>query len=115
MKQKDILLFIVPMFFLVVAWIVFTLYHSAVSSTVSETVSMQIRPIAADFDTKTINDLKKRQAVAALYTAALPSATPTPTPPSATSSAILFAPSPTPSPTPLTVQTITASQGGSLR
>ncbi len=63
MKQKDILFFVIGFFFLAVAWGMFTVLHSAVSSTISESVSMQIAPIASSFNTNVITLLKKREKI----------------------------------------------------
>lgn len=61
MKQKDILLLVVPLFILIVAWIVFTIYHNLVTSTISESLSVQITPIEGRFDKGTIDSLKRRE------------------------------------------------------
>jgi hypothetical protein len=83
MKQKDILLILVPSFIVVVAWIIFNIYHSSVSSTISENLNMQIIPISPLFDQKTISAIKKRQQFEPIYqtnTTASIAASPTPQP-----------------------------------
>ncbi len=77
MKQKDIIILIIPSFLLIVAWIIFNIYHSSVSSTISSAVNTQISPIVPSFDMNTVNNLKQRQSVAPLYQfQAAPSPTP---------------------------------------
>lgn len=63
MKQKDILIIFILLFIFVVAWIGSNIYHSAVSSTVTEAINQDIAPIEPSFDTKAINELKKREKV----------------------------------------------------
>lgn len=63
MKQKDIILLVVPMFILVVAWIVFSIYHNSVTSTIPEALNVQITPIEGKFDKETINNIKKRERI----------------------------------------------------
>lgn len=67
MKHKDIYMLLIPSFILVVFWIIFTIYHNSVSSTITPTQSVQIKPISADFDSKTINDIKTRNQIAPLF------------------------------------------------
>lgn len=93
MKQKDILLLIISSFTLIVFWIAFNIYHSIVTSTIPETLSVQIAPINPTFDTKTIDALKQRIQVDAIYNAPATqsAATPTPNPsiPAASQSALI--------------------------
>lgn len=63
MKQKDILIILVLLFVSVVVWIGGDIYHSIVSSTISETANQDISPITPAFDTKTINKLRLRQKI----------------------------------------------------
>ena len=67
MKQKDILLIVVPTFIMVVLWIAFSIYHNHVSSTIKDPLSTQIEPISATFDTKTLDNLKQRERLNPLY------------------------------------------------
>lgn len=83
MKKNDILIILIPTFIFVLVWIGFSIYHSIVASTISETVNMQIAPISPNFDTKTIDSLKGRQSILPIYDADVvvetPTLTPTPT------------------------------------
>lgn len=63
MKQKDILIILILLFIFVAAWVGSNIYHSVVSSTLSETLNQDISPIAPTFDIKTINKLKERQKI----------------------------------------------------
>lgn len=78
MRQKDILIILILLFVFVVAWVGSSIYHNAVSSTISETTNQDISPIIPTFDTKTINKLKQRQKINPSFE--LGSITPTPTP-----------------------------------
>src|SRR5665213_1732259 len=79
MKQRDLMLLLVPSFIVVAAWIIFNIYHSSVSSTISQNLDMQIISISPIFDLKTIDSIKKREQVAPIYeSSALPSSTPIP-------------------------------------
>ena len=60
MKRKDIIFLLVPIFILVVAWVIFNIYHNAATSTISGTLKTNILPIAPNFDTKTVQSLKER-------------------------------------------------------
>lgn len=76
MKQKDIILLVVPLFFLVLVWIIFSVYHNRVSSTIPETLNVQITPIEGSFDKRTINELKDRENLLPIFEAtSSPSAT----------------------------------------
>lgn len=85
MKPKDILLLLIPATLLVIAWIVFNIYHNSVTSTISESLSTNILPISPNFDTKTISNLKQREKVVPLFEfkkieTPTPTSLPTPTP-----------------------------------
>ncbi len=79
MKQKDLLFILISSTFVVALWIVFSVLHNALSSTISNSTTQDIAPIAATFDTKTLDALKKRQAINPQNAIAV-SPTPTPTP-----------------------------------
>jgi hypothetical protein len=88
MKQKDIVFILASVFFVIVVWIIFDIYHSSVSSTISGKLNSQIVPIKADFDLKTIENIKSRKTIEPLYKSAgsiapvltqSPNASPTPT------------------------------------
>ena len=91
MKQKDIMLLIISSFSLIVFWIAFNIYHNIVTSTIPETLSIQISPISPNFDTKTIGELKGRLQVAPIYNplSTQSAAVPTPTIPPALQSALI--------------------------
>lgn len=76
MKRKDILIIIVLLFIFALAWIGGSIYHSAVSSTISETTNKNIAPIDPRFDTKTIDRLRERQRITPVFE--LGNTTPTP-------------------------------------
>ncbi|OGH24137.1 MAG: hypothetical protein A3B47_04690 [Candidatus Levybacteria bacterium RIFCSPLOWO2_01_FULL_39_24] len=76
MKQKDILIILILLFIFVLAWIGGNIYHSGVSSTISETTAKDIAPITPTFDTKTIDKLKSRKKIVPSFE--LESVTPTP-------------------------------------
>jgi len=66
-KQNQILYLLTLTFFVVVAWIVFSVYHNIVTSTISPTIGREITPIPPDFNTHLIGTLKNRQGVIPLY------------------------------------------------
>lgn len=99
MKRRDIIFLLVSTVILMIAWVIFTVIHQSVSSTINDTVNQQIIPIQPNFDTKIIDALKKRLRVSPDYTIASPEATPT--------SSI-----PTPRPTIVIPQSSVATQGG---
>jgi hypothetical protein len=76
MKQKDILIIIILLFIFTLAWIGESIYRSTSSSTISDTVSQDIKTISPNFDTKTINKLKSRKKITPLFD--LQGITPTP-------------------------------------
>ncbi len=113
MKKRDILLLLTSAFILVIAWVGFSIYHNLATSTVSDPVGQQIRPIPASFDTESISQLKRRKKVLLdfkeLETTATNSSQASPTP-------TLIA---TPSPTLIPLLTATpsgsvATEGGTL-
>lgn len=61
MTHRRIVTLLVIGFISVVAWIAFNIHHAAVTSTISEQIVLQTRPIAPQFDTTTLNALKTRQ------------------------------------------------------
>lgn len=85
MKQKDLLFIAGFTFLTVLIWIGLGIYHTKVTSTVSQSLEQKIEPIEPQFNTKTIENLKnQRKSVSILPEISLstPSATPTlkPTP-----------------------------------
>jgi hypothetical protein len=79
MKQRDIIILLIPSFILILAWIIFSIYHNSVASTITPVVNIQISPITPVFDVNAISNLKQRQKVTPIYEAQVP-ATPTPAP-----------------------------------
>lgn len=67
MKQREIYLLLISSFILVVFWVAFSIYHNSVTSTISQTLNVQIIPINPSFDTKTINNIKKRPEITPIY------------------------------------------------
>lgn len=67
MKKKDILYIFISSFILTIAWIGFNIHHNMVTSTISDTLQLQIEPITAAFDTAIIDKLKKREKIEPLY------------------------------------------------
>lgn len=67
MKQKDILLLLIPSFLVIVAWVAFSIYHNSVASTIPEVLNMQITPISPNFDTNEVSQLKQRTSVTPIY------------------------------------------------
>ena len=76
MKYKDIIILLVSAFFLVVAWIIFNIYHNSVVSTAPEDLKKEIVPINPTFDQSTIDKLKSRAKISPIYDLAPPSPTP---------------------------------------
>jgi len=79
MKQKDIVTLLIPSFILIVVWIIFSIYHSSVTSTIPPVVGIQISPIKPIFDMDAVSKLKQRQKVTPIYEAK-PAPAPSPTP-----------------------------------
>lgn len=67
MKRREILFLIISTFILVVVWVGFSIYHNAVTSTISQTLSIQITPISPTFDMQTFEKLKEREKVSPLF------------------------------------------------
>ncbi len=108
MKRNDIIFLLGSSVLLVFAWIIFNIIHQSISSTISETIASDIKPIPGTFDTQTINSLKERIVISPAYalgegtssTAAVPTEIPTPT----------FAPAPL-----ATFSSQTATSGGATQ
>lgn len=112
MKKKEAFLIIIAAAFLVFVWIAISIYDSANSSTISQTLNVQISAINPSFDQKILNSLKTRQQVTAenvkeqvsptpLVNQASPSATPKPSPTAAPIPTILISPSISPTTQPI--------------
>ncbi len=63
MNKKEAYFILISTFILIVAWIIFSILQSAVSSTISGSLSLQTTPINPTFDMQTITAIKKRKAV----------------------------------------------------
>lgn len=98
------MLLLVPSFIMVVAWVIFNIYHSSVTSTISENLNTQISPISPTFDMKTVDEIKKRKNINPNYEFQAPKATEVPQPSSRSAS-------PTPNPN---LNQQSASSGGSV-
>lgn len=73
MKYKDIITLLVSALFLVIAWIVFNIYHNLVISTTPEELKKEIVPISPTFDQSTIDKLNSRARISPIYDLAHPS------------------------------------------
>lgn len=67
MRKNDLAFLFGSGFLMVVAWILFSIYHESVTSTIPEAVTIQIAPIDPAFDVQTIDLLKKRQSISPVY------------------------------------------------
>lgn len=76
-QQNDYLIVLVPTFIVVFAWIIFNIYQTSITSTISESVSVQIQPLDPHFDQPTIDTVKKRLVVSPRLLAPSPSVIPT--------------------------------------
>jgi hypothetical protein len=87
MKQRNLVIILIPIFVLTVLWVISNVYHSYVNSTIELPVADQIIPINGSFDTKTIEQIKTRARTSPLDEAPIsgtpsqtPSSSPTPSP-----------------------------------
>ncbi len=67
MKQKDLTILLISLFVLTILWVIFNIYHSYVTSTIKDPLTVQIIPIEGKFDKNTIEKLKSRQRINPLY------------------------------------------------
>ena len=63
MKQKDLVIILVPLLILTILWVIFNVYHNYVSSTITDPLSYQIVPIEGSFDKNTIEQVKQRNRI----------------------------------------------------
>lgn len=63
MKQKDILFLSISVFIVIVAWISFSIYHNLIFSTISQPTAERLEPITPEFNTQTIENIKKKKIV----------------------------------------------------
>lgn len=68
MKRKDILIILIPSLIVVILWVVFSVFHNYINSTIPNDINMQILSINPDFDTDTISKIKSRSVVDPIYT-----------------------------------------------
>jgi hypothetical protein len=61
--QKDLVFLTVSMFITVCLWIGFNIYDAYVTSTINETLQIQIIPINGKFDVDTLEQLKNRTVI----------------------------------------------------
>jgi hypothetical protein len=62
-KKHDFMLILIPSFIVIVAWIIFHIYNSAVSSTITTTQNALISPISPNFDMSVLTTLSQRDDV----------------------------------------------------
>lgn len=67
MTQRQLLLFSLYTFIIIIAWVGFNLYNSSVTSTISEQQNIQVTPIDPVFSDKIIEKLKTREDISPLY------------------------------------------------
>lgn len=67
MKRREILLFLISIVFLSFFWVLFTIYHNSITSTIPQPLGMQISPITPRFQTAVIDELKERNRVVPFY------------------------------------------------
>ena len=80
MKQNDLFFVVISSFIVGVFWMGFSIYHAHVSSTLTDTQTVQVVPIKPHFDTKVIDQLKTRSQRDPLFEAPQPQASSSPTP-----------------------------------
>ena len=67
MKNSKTLFLLISLLFVSIMWVVFTVYHTFKTSTISEKVNQEIKPISPDFDSATIEKIKSRQIIVPQY------------------------------------------------
>lgn len=80
MKQKDLVLVAAFTFITVVAWIIFSVYHTQVTSTITPAQEQKIEPIEPMFNTSLIEQIKRERKPVLILPETIPatkSATPT--------------------------------------
>lgn len=66
-KRQDVIIILWMTFLTVAAWIVFGIYHTWTTSTISEIDVSAISPIDPNFDMSAIDALRDREVVSPLY------------------------------------------------
>lgn len=67
MKQKDILYISISLFVLIFAWVVFSVLHNFMNTTISVPTEQKIAPISPNFDLQAIKKIKSRETIEPLY------------------------------------------------
>ncbi len=67
MKRKDLLIIIISAFIIILLWIGFSIYHGAITSTITEALNTNIQPISPFFNNQGFKVLKQRNNVTPLY------------------------------------------------
>lgn len=67
MKKNDLLFILTSSCILVAIWIVFSIYHASVSTTINQTIVQEIKPINPTFNTAAIDQIKTRQQITPVY------------------------------------------------
>lgn len=67
MKYKDIIILLTSAFIVVVAWVIFNIYHNLVVSTTPEDLTKDTKPINPNFDQSTIDKLNSRAKISPIY------------------------------------------------
>lgn len=67
MKQKDFLKILIPLFLLTILWVIFNIYHSYVTSTIEESLTIQIIPIEGKFNNEAVTKIRDRQRIDPLF------------------------------------------------
>lgn len=75
MKEKDILLLLIPFSLIIALYIGSSIYHNLVTSTIPEVVNIQITPISPDFDQRSIMEIKNRDKITPIFEAGAVGAT----------------------------------------
>lgn len=63
MKQKELLIILIPMFLVTVLWVIFNIYHNHVSSTITDPLTLQIIPIDGEFNITSLESIKDRKRI----------------------------------------------------
>lgn len=78
MKQRDMAIIAIFTLVTVITWIVLTLYHANVTSTISSALQEKIEPISPQFNMATVDMLKKDRKKLEMLTEIVASGTPIP-------------------------------------
>ena len=97
MKQKDLLILLVPMFLVTILWVIFNIYHNYVTSTITDPLTVQIIPIEGKFNKTSLESIRDRKRLEPLFTAPISDEEETPSPSPLPSPAILPTQSASPS------------------